>query len=218
MTVTYSLAPEVAKIGRQLLKQHHDSDLLDQRIEYLFRSEAAKAGGRTIWGKARKITGLNAFLADKEPAEGPISDDTPDVEAFFVIEIAYDVWLTLTSKQKVALVDHELNHLQVGYNESGELVLKLRAHDLEEFEDVVRRHGLWKKDVEHFVKVAADQLNLLDQDDDEGDPSIEELDAERAENMTVTVTHIGADGTTESVETTTGEITQLADRLRRRKA
>lgn len=163
MTVTYSLAPEVAKIGRQLLVKHHDPALRDERIEYLFRSEAAKSNGRTIWGKARKVAGLNAFLANDDPAEGPITEDTPEVEQFFVIEIAYDVWATLSAKQKIALVDHELSHLKSGMNDKGEIVLSLRAHDLEEFEDVVKRHGLWKKDVEHFAKVAADQLNLLEQ-------------------------------------------------------
>lgn len=171
MTVTFSLAPEVAKIGRQLLAKNHDSALQDERIEYLFRSEAATSNGRTVWGKARKVTGLNAFLASPDPASGPCTEETPDVEQFFVIEIAYDVWATLTAKQKIALVDHELSHLKVGMNDKGEIVLSLRAHDLEEFEDVVKRHGLWKKDVEHFAKVAADQLNLLEQGEQEEEGS-----------------------------------------------
>lgn len=215
MTVTYSLAPEVAKIGRQLIAKHHDVALADQRIEYLFRSEAARAGGRTIWGKARKVTGLNAFLAAEEPAEGPITDDTPEVEPFFVIELAYDVWLTLSPKQQIALVDHELSHLEVGWNEKGDIVLSLRAHDVEEFQGVVRRHGLWKDDVAHFAKVCADQLNLLDHDD-EADPSQEEIEQERADNLKVTITSLAADGEPVTVETTTGEITQPA--ARRRKA
>lgn len=176
MTVTYSLAPEVGKIARQLLTKHHDTALFNIRIDYLFRSEAATSNGRDVWGKARKVTGLNAFLATADQAEGPIDDDTPEVEPFFVIEIAYDIWVTLTAKQKVALVDHELSHLKVGVNDKGEIVLSLQGHDVEEFADIVSRHGLWNKSVEHLAKICGDQLSLLEPEEDDSDsvPSDEE--------------------------------------------
>ncbi len=66
MPVTYSEAPEVREVAQELIQIHH-SHLSGQRIEYVFRSEPAKDKGKEVWGKARKIGGLNAFLADADP-------------------------------------------------------------------------------------------------------------------------------------------------------
>ncbi len=160
MATEYRLAPEVAKIADNLIKDHH-RHLVDNgyvRIEYVFRGECATSMGRDIWGKARKVTGLNAFIAREETGEMDLAEPEP----FFVIEIAWDIWTTLTGRQKVALVDHELSHCQMAENKDGDMVPALTGHDLEEFTEIVRRHGLWNKGTEHFAKVAADQLSLLD--------------------------------------------------------
>lgn len=77
--------------------------------------------------------------------------------SFFVIEIASDMWGTddelgnrfgLSDAQRVALVDHELCHCTV--NEDG--VPTLLHHDVEEFGQVVERHGLWKPDLAWFAR------------------------------------------------------------------
>jgi Putative phage metallopeptidase len=172
MPTQYRLAPEVARLAGPLISDHHRHlvDLGYVRIEYVMRDEAATSQGRTIWGKARKVTGLNAFIAREETGVVDLVDPDP----FFVIEIAEDIWVTLNSRQRLALVDHELSHLQVSENDKGEMVLALVGHDVEEFGEIVRRHGLYKKDVEHFAKVCSDQLSLLDapgssaDDDDTG--------------------------------------------------
>lgn len=201
MPVTYSPAPEVDKIGRQLIAKHHPA-LLDERVEFVFRSEAAKSGGRTVWGKARKISGLNAFLSTRPgpveeaadelrksiakagggsvsaggkkvdvPADAETSEDQ-EIDPYFVIELAKDVWDIITGKQRVALVDHELSHCRVAVNHAGKPALTVVAHDVEEFEAVIRRHGLWKSDVKHFAKVTldavgGDQMSLLGDDSDQ---------------------------------------------------
>lgn len=145
MTVTHRPAPAVARIAATLIGQHH-THLADVRIDYVFRSETAKSNGKAIWGKARKITGLNAFLATPED-ERPVDDD---IDEFFVIEIAEPVWAILSENERKALVDHELCHCTTE-QKGGELKLKLRPHDLEEFVQIVRRHGLWRDDVENFA-------------------------------------------------------------------
>lgn len=176
MTVTYSYAPDVEAIAVRLIVQHH-THLIDNghvRIEYLFRSEAQETNGRTVWGKARKVSSINAFLAlPKDEACEDIAE-APEIEPFFVIEIAADVWGTITAKQRVALVDHELSHCRIKHNnQDGNVVLFVAPHDVEEFQGVIRRHGLYKSDVEHFAKIAADalheQMSLLESGDDEGD-------------------------------------------------
>lgn len=159
MPVTYRPAPAVARVAADLIATHHDH-LDGVRIEYVFRSETAKTNGKAIWGKARKITGLNAFLASHDnDDELPIDEETED---FFVIEIAEPVWAILGATERTALVDHELCHLTTEEDKDGDLKLKLRPHDLEEFVAIVRRHGLWRDDVENFA--AAVQMVLPEPD------------------------------------------------------
>jgi predicted metallopeptidase len=184
VTVTYSYAEPVGQIARQLIAKHH-THLTENghvRIEYLFRSEAQETNGRTIWGKARKVTSINAFLAiPKDEAAADILE-APEIEPFFVIEIAADVWQTITAKQRVALVDHELSHCRIKFNKDCEAVLYVAPHDVEEFQGVIRRHGLYKSDVEHFAKIAVDALN----------EQMSLLDTE----TTVTLSHGGKSATT----------------------
>lgn len=166
MPVTYTPAPDAEQIGRQLVAKHH-THLVNERIEYVFRSEAAKSGGRVVWGKARKVSGLNAWLAN--PERDQLEEDE-EADAFFVIELAHDVWTGLSGKQKVTLVVHELSHCTIRFNNNGDASLTVAAHDLEEFEDVVRRHGFYRSDLKHFAKVTVevangDQMSLLAEDD-----------------------------------------------------
>jgi predicted metallopeptidase len=147
--VEFSPASEVEKIARPIITKHH-SELVNVHVEFVFRSKVQVSKGKEIWGKARKLSGLNAYLAD-------VSED----EDFFVIEIAKDIWATLTDGQKKALVDHELCHCVVDYGEEdGEAKLSIAPHDVEEFAEIVRRHGLWANDVKHFVQAAQGVLDL----------------------------------------------------------
>lgn len=143
MAAEFTAAPEVEAIARDLIGAHH-KHLINVPIRYVFRSEAAKSGGKIVWGKARKIGGLQAFLAVKE-------DDLPVMETegneFFVIEIARDIWEDLTDAARAALVDHELMHCET---EGDKLVIS--PHDVEEFSGIIRRHGLWRDDVKIFAQ------------------------------------------------------------------
>ncbi len=137
----YTPAPEVEAIAQDLIDQYHDY-LRRVRIEYVFVTELVKSGGRYIWGKARKISGLNAWLATPEEERS----DEPN--PFFVMEIVLPIWNKLDDKARVALVDHELCHFST--DESDDPVLL--PHDLEEFGNVVRRHGLYRPEVEFFIE------------------------------------------------------------------
>ncbi len=157
----YRPAPDVAEIARHLIskvEQHHE--LVNAHIEYVFIDEAPESKGRTIWGRARKVSGLNAYLARQHEASEDGADFEPP-ESFFVIEISHDIWEHLRDDQRTALVDHELSHCVASYNtKTGVYDLATRSHDLEEFLGIVARHGLWKTDVQQFGIVASEQLSL----------------------------------------------------------
>ena len=124
---------EVIDMADDLIRQHHQS-LLDARIGILFRDVAPVSNGKVTWGKASKVDAKWQPLLKRE--------------LDFIIWLAYDVWRTvLDHKQRVALLDHELCHCTM---EDGEP--KMRAHDIEEFSEIVERHGLWRNDLEQMYE------------------------------------------------------------------
>lgn len=158
MGTSYWRAKDVEEIAEKLIAEHH-THLADQRIHYLFREPTASSKGNVVLGKARKIGGINAHLVGlvgRDHLEGPAD--------FFVVEIAAVEWQELTEAQRIALVDHELCHFDVEEPEDPDKDRKLivRGHDLEEFQVIVERHGLWRPPVEEFV-TAARQTTIDDQ-------------------------------------------------------
>ena len=146
----YTQAGDVGRIAEKLIDNYH-THLSGMRMEYIFLSESPKAKGKEVWGRAKLITGLNAFLATPTPESEP--------EPFFVIEISKPVWDVLDANARKALVDHELSHCELD-EETG--TPKIITHDLEEFGGVIKRWGLWRDSVEQFVEIgiAAKQLRL----------------------------------------------------------
>jgi hypothetical protein len=79
-----------------------------------------------------------------------------------VILLNAKAWKELTAKQRAALVDHELCHAALVVDKNNEPVFderdrqcyRIRRHDIEEFNAVVKRHGCYLSDVAEFVRQA----------------------------------------------------------------
>lgn len=123
MAVEWREAPEwIIGLAERLIKRHYP-DLEEARIAFIMRSEASKSNGLTTIGKAKKVS---AELQLHIPFD-------------FVIWLASDEFSRLSPKQREALVDHQLCHLQ-WIDE----VAKIRGHDFDgEFIEIIERHGLW---------------------------------------------------------------------------
>lgn len=152
----YSLAQEAQLIGSDLIPKYHDH-LRTVRIEYVFNDSVIKTKGKEMLGRAKKKSGLDAFLAAN------VSEDEP--QPFFVIEISKPAWDLLDSKQKKALVDHELCHCLWDVDKG----IYMRTHDVEEFSEIIKRHGLWQPDVELFATIAAKHVKQINLPMDEPD-------------------------------------------------
>lgn len=140
MAAEFDYASEVREIAREIIQQHH-SHLVEAHIVYLFRDGGWESRGRTIYGKAYKLSGREKFLSD---------------DADFAIVINKEAWLGLQPHQQKALVDHELCHCgKNGEDEDGNPIWCLWDHDVEEFRAVIDRHGLWAPDVRKFAETAA---------------------------------------------------------------
>ncbi len=65
-------------------------------------------------------------------------------------------------RSQAGIIDHELCHAQIVYDSDGSrsatirnrLVCRIRKHDVEEFRDVVQRHGLYTADLAEIAKAA----------------------------------------------------------------
>ena len=139
----FQIAHEAARLGKKLINKFH-KHLIDIRIEYVFLWKTPETNGREIWGRAKKLSGLNAWFASEDREDEPLPD------TFFVIEFSWQVWSQLNEKQKLALVDHELAHCSI----NDKLKPCLKSHDCEEFNQIIRRHGLWKDDVRLMLEAA----------------------------------------------------------------
>lgn len=136
---------ETAKrMAEHLIEKYHTR--LDRvKVAYLFKikpvsdkpakpSKPLRDGKKITWAKAARVSPKWQALMDEDYQ--------------FVIEFDMQIWDRLTLEQQEALVDHELCHCGVdadGYY--------MRSHDLEEFREIVRRHGFWKDDVKQFAEV-----------------------------------------------------------------
>jgi len=135
----------------ELVAEHHP-DLADARIALAWRDGWTEdADGRLRLGQTKKASDLDR-----------------DLHGFdFVILLNHEVWnrIAFTERQMRALLDHELCHCAVAKDKNGEVkmdergrpVWRLRKHDIEEFAEVVARHGLWRHELEKFVAVAMEK-------------------------------------------------------------
>lgn len=136
-------APQIAKVAREVLDRHAEGD---QRIGRL--------------GTVRQAIGEEditiGFLLNVKPFD-PVKEEAKhdaiakcvkaptvwrDLTGFDAVIWIRDFWWSLLGPEaRDALVVHELLHLDVSYDDAGEVALAIRKHDLEEFGDVVRHYG-----------------------------------------------------------------------------
>ncbi len=204
MPAKFTPAPEVEAIAASLISQYHQRLLTHKvRIEYLFRDDEPRKDGQKIWGQARKVGGLNAFLATVEegkPAEPELIDcrpckgrgtqkgapcahckgkgvvEKPDdsgAPPFFVLLITAAIWADLSEEHRRALVDHELCHMGACMDREGKTKLYIIGHDLEEFCVIVDRYGLWRRSVEDFAAAASRYTPQLRLDVEPEPPGVE---------------------------------------------
>jgi hypothetical protein len=153
LAVSWRDAPEVEEMAGPIIAHHHP-EIAGYPIRFVFRSPARKRHNRTVLGTAEIVRGRFAWfvMTDDESRK----DGQEQGPAMFWVEIASDEWETLNERQRRALVDHELCHCTEEENEDGEMVMAMRAHDVEEFNAIVKRYGLWKEDLWEFGLTVAE--------------------------------------------------------------
>ena len=158
----------------ELVREHHQ-DLRDARIALAWATSwKADVDGRLKLGKCKKIGDPDRELMKQD----------------FVIILEQKFWQnpTVTDDQRRALLDHELCHGQLKHDENGEPVedekgrkiYRLRRHDVEEFTEIMRRHGCYKRDLEEFAKALyKSKQGRLDFENSSDDSNVEEFRPKR---------------------------------------
>ena len=143
-----------------LVKKHHDH-LSSASIIVVWRSGWKRdKDGKLILGQCKKAGDFSKALAEHD----------------FAILLNEESWSRMDEKQRAALVDHELCHAGITITKKGAVKYRVRKHDLEEFRDIVERHGLWKEDIRKFIEAAVGDgspslLDELPKDASEEEPA-----------------------------------------------
>ena len=127
---------EAYRIMEELIENHH-SHLKDAKIVIAWRfGWRPDADGRLCLGSAKKGSDLDRSMHGYD----------------FVVLLNHEAWNKggLDDKGHQAVLDHQLCHCQVAVDTNGEpkadekgrTCYRLRKHDIEEYLDVVNRHGL----------------------------------------------------------------------------
>jgi len=140
---TFTSADEVRELAKKTII-NEKLDLMGAQVEYLFVSPAIN---KTTVGRCiRTGPELNFFSG-----------------ADYVIEISQDVWDELDDDVKYILLHHELLHIYpVSNDKKGTIEYKLRDHDIQDFDLIIKKYGTdWFKKLKTVMSdtLGADYLN-----------------------------------------------------------
>lgn len=132
--------PDVESVVEYCVQRWH-RHLEGATVVALGRPTPGKKLGREVW----------ASLKIASPKERALwSEESEDID--YVLVVAVSVWNRIPAETRIALVDHELCHA-AGWDAEAEAWL-VRGHDVEEFGQVVERHGAWQETLRAFIETA----------------------------------------------------------------
>lgn len=125
--------PEIHDRIKHLIAAYHPQ-LANAVIKLQMRDKAPTRSGASVWGEA-------------DTANNPSQEQQYD----FTIWFAADAWALLDETQRDALAEHELFHCSWGADGKP----FLRPHDIEEFNDIIARYGIWWPDGQGTLEALA---------------------------------------------------------------
>lgn len=144
----YREAVEAKVMAKEIIAEHHPH-LEGAVIAYLMKlcdpPKTKRAMKAVKWASAQKLPD-KTLAAVAIVCEGMLGPD-------FIIEIQSWAWEQLMPEEQRALLDHELVHCK--HDEDG---FYIADHDLEEFCEIVFRHGAWRPSIRRFLETGQGEL------------------------------------------------------------
>jgi hypothetical protein len=144
------IIPEPYKLLKEVRDLYHgDTKQARVALAWRLRTKADK-DGRIVLGKCLKVSDLHREFADYD----------------FIVTLNKEYWEepSVTKEQRIALLDHEMMHAAPSYNgetgehevdERGRFIFRTRDHDFADFNDIIQRHGIWKRDLVRAAELLA---------------------------------------------------------------
>ncbi len=140
----YAVSKELENLGNEIIAKDRP-ELAVMKIQYMFRPTASVSNGRIVAGRCIKVDDRNWTIHGFD----------------FLVEIAGDVWQEAAGEFRTAIMDHELGHIGIRKDENGDEVRDeetqrisayIKLHDIEEFDEVLARHGAYHPALRQFLK------------------------------------------------------------------
>lgn len=140
--MTYDFNPAAELVAQRLIENYHPH-LIDIKIAYVFKGEEtdavpvpSKSGKAVKYAQAGLVPEKYQLLADQDYK--------------FIIEFSRPIWDRLTLQHQEALIDHELCHCRNTLEDG----CYMADHDVEEFRQILVRHGFWRESLRLFIESA----------------------------------------------------------------
>ena len=132
-----------AEIANKLIPKYHPH-LASAKFLFCSRSKATKQGGVPVPGTVKKASPLEKHLGSFVRPD----NEEPD----FIMIIALDLWNNMNSSERTARIDHLLMRCAAEEeNESGDIKYSIRYPDVQEFVDIVGRHGQYNEGLQNLA-------------------------------------------------------------------
>lgn len=133
----------VAEIANKLIANYHPH-LVMANFLYCSRNKAQKQGGVAVAGTVKKASPLERHLGSFVLE----NDKEPD----FIMIIALSWWNNATPSQRTAQIDHLLMQCMADdEDESGDVKYYKRPPEVQEFPEIVGRHGQWNDSLQNMA-------------------------------------------------------------------
>jgi len=130
---------ELKEIGEKIIAKEN-LDFGNTRIGYVMVEPYIS---KTVCGKCIRSNNELKLFSNKD----------------YIIEISFDIWNKLEPEQQELLMLHELMHILVVQDKEGNNLYKIRPHDIEDFEKIIKKYGTdWIKK----IKLSVSSLYDLD--------------------------------------------------------
>ena len=125
----FQISPDVEEVANEVIRKEN-LDFGQAKIAYLLVYPNIS---KTVAGRCIRTGQELKYFSDKD----------------YLVELSGELWDALDGDTKYNLMHHELLHIYLKNDEkSGDVKYEIRKHDIEDFEVILKRHGIdWAKKI-----------------------------------------------------------------------